>query len=78
MSWVKGWFFWRNISLTMAENGYATLYTSAGAEYGGIKAVLERAEALAKKQKLGMWSRKSSNVESPMQFKKRMKEESGS
>ena len=74
MPWVKKWLIWRNVSKIMTENGYATLYTSAGAEYGGLKHVLEKAESSAKRKKLGMWSRK--HTETPMDFKKRMKDSS--
>jgi len=41
--------WWRtNVSLAMVEAGFATVYDSCGAEYGGIKAKLIAAEAKAK------------------------------
>lgn len=43
-----GFFRWKNVSLEMARAGYATLYTSAGAEYGGIRAQLDAAEQRAR------------------------------
>lgn len=40
--------FRKNVSLAMIEAGYATVYSGAGAEYGGIEPILRAAEAKAK------------------------------
>ncbi len=41
-------FFRKNVSLAMVQAGYATVYTSANAEYGGIEKALLAAEARAR------------------------------
>ena len=49
MVFITKWWFWRrNISTEMVKNGFAVVYTAAGAEYGGIKSTLETLEATAK------------------------------
>ncbi|GAK63626.1 nuclease domain containing protein [Moesziomyces antarcticus] len=76
-----------NVSLAMVKQGLATVYRSAGADYGqatwwarfwrksttGLTA-LERAETKAKRQKTGMWSL-GKKFESPEDYKKRIKGE---
>lgn len=42
------WFFKKNLSLSLVENGLATVYRAQGAQYGGIKSALESAETQAK------------------------------
>ena len=74
MAWVKNTFRWKNVSALMLENGLATVYTSSGAEYGGMLQKFEAMEKKAKKQKKGMWRKASSHKESPMEFKKRNKQ----
>ena len=43
-----GRLFKKNLSLAMVQAGYATLYDSIGAEYGGIKDKLIEAEGIAR------------------------------
>uniref|UniRef100_V5GP51 TNase-like domain-containing protein n=1 Tax=Kalmanozyma brasiliensis (strain GHG001) TaxID=1365824 RepID=V5GP51_KALBG len=76
-----------NVSLAMVKAGLATVYRSAGADYGhatwwakvwrksttGLNA-LERAETKARKKKIGMWSL-GKKFESPEAYKKRVKGE---
>lgn len=77
-----------NVSLVMVKQGLATVYRAAGADYGkatwwakvwrksttGLNA-LERAEAKAKRQKIGMWSL-GKKFESPEEYKRRTRGES--
>ncbi|SNX83092.1 uncharacterized protein MEPE_01798 [Melanopsichium pennsylvanicum] len=74
-----------NVSLAMVKAGLATVYRAAGAEYGqatwwakvwrkstsGLNA-LERAEAKAKRGKVGMW-KLGKKFESPEDYKRRTK-----
>lgn len=63
----------RNVGLEMVKRGLATVYEAKqGAEFGGLKKVYEKAEAKAKKKRLGMWSGKPSQFESPREYKTRM------
>lgn len=56
--------------MEMVKRGLATTYEAkSGAEYGGIKAIYEKAEAKAKRKRKGMWSGKPSEFESPRQYK---------
>ncbi|PLW18830.1 hypothetical protein PCANC_06648 [Puccinia coronata f. sp. avenae] len=51
MTFVRRWKFLpltQNVSLAMVQHGLATVYRSAGAEYGRYAAQLERAEVAAK------------------------------
>jgi endonuclease YncB( thermonuclease family) len=65
-------FLWpetKNVSLELVKQGLACVYSGIGAEYGGIKDELIKAEGQAKKARLGMWSLK--NPISPMAYKKK-------
>ncbi|KAI4292495.1 hypothetical protein PAPHI01_1769 [Pancytospora philotis] len=64
-----GWFSWTNVNLEMVRAGLACVYDRAGAEYGGLKAAFEAAQAEAKRKKRGMWSLPS--VVLPMDYKSR-------
>ena len=59
----------RSLSLEMVRAGYAVLYESAGAEYGGLRAKLEAAERDAKHKKIGMWQN-ADPVVHPAEYKK--------
>ncbi|KAJ2982737.1 hypothetical protein NQ176_g1185 [Zarea fungicola] len=62
----------RNVGLEMVKRGLATVYEAkSGAEFGGMKSVYEKAEAKAKRKKLGMWAGKASEFESPRAYKSR-------
>jgi endonuclease YncB( thermonuclease family) len=71
--YVRRWlFFRRNVGLEMVKRGLATTYEAkTGAEFGGLQEVYEKAQAKAKRKRLGMWSGKDSDFESPRQYKER-------
>ena len=75
MPWVKRMFYWENVSGLLLKNGLATVYVGAGAEYGDMLKEFERLEKIARKSKVGMWSKKAAHKETPMEFKKRTKGE---
>lgn len=64
------WPRWWNVSLAMVTDGFATLYRDAGAEYGGIKPLLEAAETRARALRLGMWAQPPHQYQSPSAFKR--------
>lgn len=68
--WRWGGLWSRNVSLAMVQAGYATVYASAGAEYGGIETELRVAEARAQRCNLGMWAQPKSEYTSPATYKK--------
>lgn len=70
--WRWGGLWSRNVSLAMVQAGYATVYASAGAEYGGIEAELRAAEARAQRRNLGMWAQPKSEYTSPAAYKKQL------
>ena len=70
--YVRRWLIRRNVGLEMVKRGLATVYEAkSGSEFGGIQADYEKAEALAKRKKRGMWSGKDSEFESPRDYKSR-------
>ncbi|KAG0151630.1 hypothetical protein CROQUDRAFT_651053 [Cronartium quercuum f. sp. fusiforme G11] len=81
MVFVRRWwclpFPRKNVSLSMVEAGLATVYRSAGAEYGNILDRLTAAEAKARRNKLGMWSQSARSFESPRDYKLRHAKDSG-
>lgn len=76
-------FLKRDVGLELLKRGLAVTYEGkTGAEFGGPKmeAQYRAAEALAKKKGKGMWAAQakkglfgSQEVESPMEYKRRMK-----
>lgn len=70
---IRRWpFIWqrKDVGLEQIKAGLATVFTQGGAEYGGMKEVMEAAEAQAKKSKKGMWSRGKA-LETPAEYKRR-------
>ena len=73
-------FIRRDVGLEMLKRGLATVYEAkSGAEYGGKEEKYRKAETKAKSKGVGIWARKGwpfqrkeANVETPMEFKKRM------
>ena len=61
------------MSIGLAENGYATLYTGGGAEYNGNRERLEKSIDMAKRKKRGVWENGASNVMSPADYKRAVK-----
>lgn len=62
----------RNISLELTKAGYAEVYKGVNAEYGGQLKRLQKAQATAMRQRLGMWRDK--NILSPAEYKARLRE----
>ncbi|QPH00864.1 putative endonuclease lcl3 [Epichloe festucae Fl1] len=70
--YVRRFLIRRNVGLEMVKRGLATTYEAkSGGEYGGLKSVYEKAEAIAKRNRKGMWSGKPSEFESPRKYKSR-------
>ena len=70
--YVRRFLIRRNVGLEMVKRGLATTYEAkSGGEYGGMKPTYEKAEAVAKKRRLGMWSGKAKDFESPREYKSR-------
>lgn len=77
----RKWLLFRhNLSVEIVKQGYATIYTSGGAEYGGFLEELEKQEKIAKfeffsnllrKKKIGIWGLR--NFKSPMEYKKELR-----
>lgn len=69
--YVRRWFlFRRNVGLELVKRGLATTYEAkSGAEFGGLKKVYEKAEATAKRKRVGMWSIDPKKFESPREYK---------
>ncbi|KAM0283644.1 hypothetical protein ACHAQH_002423 [Verticillium albo-atrum] len=64
--------FKKDVGLEMLKQGLATTYEAkSGVEWGGKESVYRAAEAKAKAKKLGLWSIKASDFESPREFKTR-------
>jgi endonuclease YncB( thermonuclease family) len=58
-----------DVSATLLQKGYATLYTGKGAEYDGRRELLESLQAQAKSKKVGIWSL-GDQVVTPADFKR--------
>ncbi len=63
----------RDISIDLAKNGLASLYTGAGAEYDGNLDAFQRAISDAQKNKRGIWSNGIQNMMSPSDYKRAIK-----
>lgn len=65
-------FWWppRNLSLDMVRAGYATVYESSGAEYGGLRKQLVQAESRARTARVGMWCDGEAGFVPPSVYKK--------
>lgn len=68
-------FLKKDVSVSLAERGLASLYTGGGREYDGNKDVIEKKIETAKQKKLGIWS--SSDFSDPAQYKREMKASNG-
>ncbi|KAJ4318049.1 Arp complex subunit [Fusarium piperis] len=68
--YVRRFLFRKDVGLEMIKRGLATTYEAkSGAEFGGMKEVYEKAQAKAKQKRMGMWSGKPSEFESPREYK---------
>lgn len=66
----------RDVGLELVKHGLATTYEAkTGAEFGGMREVYQKAEAAARRKRLGMWSGKPGAFESPRDFKARWAKE---
>ncbi|KAJ2989323.1 hypothetical protein NUW58_g3528 [Xylaria curta] len=71
--YTRRFLFRRDVGLEMLKNGLATTYEAkSGAEFGGLEEKYKAAEAKAKARKLGIWSGKPRDFESPREYKTRM------
>jgi endonuclease YncB( thermonuclease family) len=70
--WKPPWRSTTHVGLAMVQAGLACVYRGQGAQYGGYKRDLERAEMHCKKARKGMWIQ-GSRYQSPMDFKKQLK-----
>lgn len=75
MAWRKEFFTWNNIPSMLLNQGFATVYTGQGAEYGGYEKHFLALEKAAKKRRIGIWSIPASERETPMEFKKKQREQ---
>lgn len=59
----------------MLKRGLATTYEAkSGAEFGGKEKAYMAAEAKAKTKRVGMWSQKASEFESPRAYKAKIRD----
>ncbi|KAB8299194.1 hypothetical protein EYC80_001291 [Monilinia laxa] len=71
--WVRRFLLRKDVGKEMLKAGMATVYEAKmGAEFGEFEAQYRAAEEQAKKKKLGMWSGKKRDFESPRDYKTRM------
>lgn len=72
---VRRFLFKKDVGLELLKQGLATTYEAkSGIEWGGKKEIYEAAQAKAKAKKVGMWSAKSSDFESPRAYKTKLYE----
>lgn len=73
--YVRRFLFKKDVGLEMLKQGLATVYEAkSGVEWGGQKEVYEAAEAQAKAKKLGIWSGKQKDFESPRAYKSKIQD----
>ena len=75
--WVWRWGVWRrDVGLEMLRRGWATVYEAkSGCEFGGREQAYRRAEAKARQKRVGIWRAGEAALESPRDYKTRMKGE---
>ncbi|KEZ44567.1 hypothetical protein SAPIO_CDS3599 [Scedosporium apiospermum] len=74
-SFLFPFFLHRDVGLEMLKRGLATTYEAkSGVEFGGREKAYKAAEAKAKAKKVGMWSMKASEFESPRAYKARIRD----
>ncbi|PQE20181.1 putative endonuclease lcl3 protein [Rutstroemia sp. NJR-2017a BBW] len=68
--YVRRFLFRRDVGMEMLKAGMATVYEAKmGAEFGDFEEKYRAIEEQAKKKKLGMWSGKAKDYESPRDYK---------
>ncbi|GAA5943080.1 Lcl3p [Sporobolomyces koalae] len=73
MAYVRSfpWIRRQNVSEVLLKAGLATVYRQAGAVHAGRLSEFERLEATARAKRIGMWSLRSTDYESPADYKRR-------
>lgn len=72
---VREGLFRRDVGLEMLKAGMGTIYESRmGAEFGSLERKYREAEALAKKQRIGIWALSKRQFISPGDYKKGLRE----
>ncbi|CAM9220411.1 unnamed protein product [Chrysoparadoxa australica] len=69
------WPFRKDLSAELLKNGLAVMYRQGGAQYDGREAMLEKIEAKAKSDKVGLW--KAGKLKTPAQYKAEVKAKTG-
>lgn len=70
--WVRRFLLRKDVGKEMLKAGMATVYEAKmGAEFGEFETKYREMEEYAKKRKLGIWSGKKKNFESPRDYKTR-------
>lgn len=68
--WVRRFLFRRDVGKAMLRAGMATVYEAKmGAEFGDFEEKYRKAEAKAKRKKVGMWKGNPADYESPRDYK---------
>lgn len=71
--WVRRFIFRKDVGLEMLRAGYATVYdANTGAEFGEFEKKYRKVEDQARRKKLGIWSGKAKDYESPRDYKSRI------
>ena len=68
--WVRRFLFRKDVGKEMLKAGFATVYEAKmGAEFGEFEEAYRKAEAVAKRKRLGIWGGNAKNFESPRDYK---------
>lgn len=63
-----------DLSIGLASEGYATLYTGRNAEYDGNREVIEKSIEIAQISNKGMWENGVIGVQTPAEYKRAIKQ----
>lgn len=70
---MRRFLFKKDVGLDLLKKGLATTYEAkSGVEWGGQEKAYKAAEGKAKTKRLGIWSGKSEDFESPRDYKTRI------
>lgn len=70
-------FLTKDLSVSLAEKGLASLYTGGGAEYDGNRQLLEKKIEKARQRRQGIWSGKEGDFVDPAEYKRNVKAKDG-
>ncbi len=70
-------FLTKDLSVSLAEKGLASLYTGGGAEYDGNRQMLEKKIEKARQRRQGIWSGKHGDFVDPAEYKRNVKARDG-